>query len=204
LAGDRHARLYDELLRRLRGLTELTAAADALHDQDRLSSKRAELVYEGCFVTAVASFDAFLEDLFYAYLTGRALHTHVRPKVYVKSARTAFEVITSGERPAKWLPYSHTRTRARACLAQGKPFTRLDVNDTRILGELGTVRNAIAHRNRHATNQFRKLVQQGPHLPRELAPGFYLRYQPTSRVGETRMALYAAELARMARVVALQ
>jgi len=102
-------------------------------------------VYEALFLRAVTSFEVFLG------------YEPRRVSVRMKSASTQapMDILLQGERYMTWLPFSQTAKRALIYLKDCKSFSELTGGDKSMIRIVTKIRNSIAHRNPHATNEFK-------------------------------------------------
>src|SRR3954465_10192991 len=108
----------------LAGLSGVAATGDAL-----APDVRARLL-ESVFVKAFTEFEWFLEELFFAVLTGGARVQGARPRMRVRDANLARVVAGGGGgRYLTWLPLEETTTRSERLLVDGEPFLRLSIRD---------------------------------------------------------------------------
>lgn len=171
-----------------------------------MSHGAADRMYEALFLSAVTSFESFLEDLFLGLLvSGAGLQsTGVRPRMTIQSPVVAREVVIGpGRNYADWLPYDRTRERAEVFFRGGRPFTGLTNPHLQVLERTGAIRNAIAHKSQHSVEQFnRKVLANTPIPPRERSPAGFLRGLMVGTPPLTRFENYMADLTTAARVVA--
>ena len=137
----------DELL----GLTTVAAIGGGLNP-----AVHARLL-ESVFVKAFTEFEWFLEELFFAILTGTTRVDGARPRIRVRDTDLARVVAGAGSgRYLTWLPLDETTARAERLLVGGQPFVRLSTrapvrNDLR---RAQFVRNATAHKSAEAQKKF--------------------------------------------------
>jgi len=140
-----------------------------------------ERVYEALFLNVVASFEAFVEELFIGLLVDQhglaSSYPDVRPRAIVRSHQVARALVLGGKRRyVNWLPYSETEEHAKIFFTGGRPFTSLPAQFRQELELCCVIRNAIAHRSRHANDVFvRTIVSAMTLAPRERTPAGYLR-----------------------------
>ena len=171
-----------------------------LYSSGKLVRRDIERIYEGLYLDAITSFEATLETLFIAYLTGGLSKRGVVPRVKVRSPMVARDILLGGERRfVDWLPYDKTESRAKAFFRGGRPFTDLNDDKKRILRHIIKIRNAIAHQSAHAIKQFEKLLDEEalPLPPRERTPAGFLR----SRIDltTTRYQFYVIQMVEIIR-----
>ena len=172
----------------------------------RISRTDVSSIYEGLFLSATASFEAFLEDLFVGLLVNRGLvsaRANIHPRVIVKSHYVARDLITGDRKFVDWLPYDLTRKRADAFFTGGRPFSLLprDLEDD--IEKCRRIRNAIAHQSRYAAGVFdRNVIGALPLPPRERVPAGYLRSLLTAAPQQRRYEYLVARLLGAARFLA--
>lgn len=195
-----------EFRRRVRSLDFTRARVEALYASGAIQGPDLARVYEALFLNAVTFFEAFLEELFLGLLvdskgvqSGRG---SVRALSVVRSHQVARAMILSGRNYVDWLPYDLTKTRAQLFFSGGRPFTLLDPSMEQDLQRAIWIRNAIAHRSKHARKVFlSKVVGSLVLAPRERSPAGYLRSilaAPQTRYGylTARLAITAQLLAK--------
>src|SRR5947199_4623387 len=171
-------RVRQKFLRRIQHLEFTRARMEQLHTRDIIVQRDIDSVYEALFLRAVVSFEAFLEDLFFAILSGRAKYARGRIRLRMKAsnAEALRDILLQGDKYMEWLPFPRTEERARLYLHDGQPFTAIDDGAKSTLKTITTIRNAIAHSSDHAIDQFNKLVVGNQALlPSEKRPSGYLR-----------------------------
>lgn len=173
-----------------------------MHRNGSIALRDIHSVYEALFLRAVTSFEVFLEDLFVSILEERAQYAK-RRKVVLRMRTTSHEalrkILLQGDKYMNWLPFKNTEDRANLYLKDGKPFSDLTGPDRSTITTIHIIRNAIAHRSTHATNEFKtKVIAQLPLLPREKVPAAYLRSQVRGAPIQNRYEVYVTELARIA------
>lgn len=191
---------------RLRALEATRQQVDSLFESGRLSRRAIDHIYEGLFISAVAAFEVFIEELFLRLLVRRPQKsTNVHPRIRVNSFLVARTVVAAGRNYADWLPYNdHTAKRAKIYFRAGRPFTTLPSQQTDVLQRITMIRNLIAHRSRHSQQQFEKhVIGNTPLTPRERRPGAFLRGILTPEPMETRFQNYASTLGQAAHKLTL-
>jgi hypothetical protein len=101
-------------------------------------------------------FEWFLEELFFAILTGAARVDASCPKLLVRDPQLARAVARGDDRYLIWLPIDDTVGRANRLLVDGQPFVRLATRGS-IKADLKralAVRNATAHKSLDAQTKF--------------------------------------------------
>ena len=176
----------DNLVVRL-GATEATRRkVEFLVASNSMTRREAERVYEGLFMRAITTFEAFLEELFYMAVLGKSGHSKDRafPRAKFQSRAVLSEFILGGRDYVDWLPYPATEVRASVYLRKGRPFSELNEGQKSKLKQWHLTRNAIAHPGRFAQEQFRyKVIGEMTLLPHEKTPAGFLRsmLQPNLR-----------------------
>lgn len=159
-----------------------------------------EYVYMSLFLDAVVSFERFIEDLFVGYLSGRLRpRGRVISRVSFRSDAVARDVVLGGRQYVDWVPYEqYTIKRAEAFFRGGYPFTKLNKAERDTLEQVLFVRNAIAHKSRHAIKSFEEKVLSGlPLVGHERTPAGFLRSLFRSAPNQTRHENLLLELSAM-------
>jgi hypothetical protein len=168
------------LWRKLKSLEQLRRKQESLFDSEMIAPREIEQVYAGIYLDAVASFEAFIEDMFIGLLAGhvRSPHGNIRATIAVRSQRVARDVFFRTHPYFNWLSYDNTERAAEFFFRGGRPFTLLSKADKAHLRKCLATRHAIAHHSRYALNTFREKVLAGLNLmPRQKRPGGFLRAQ---------------------------
>lgn len=187
--------------RQVRMLDTLRQKQEALYDAEQLSRRDVEHIYEGLYLRCITSFEAFIEELFVSLLCGAVTaRAEIRPRIEVRSRQVAREVITGRNTWVDWFPFDKTLKLAKAFFRGGRPFSSVSDGDRAFLNQTVWIRNAIAHRSRHALSVFDKQVVADLSLaPRDRKVAAFLRTTFTiSPPPQTRYEYYATELARIA------
>jgi hypothetical protein len=190
--------------RKLTLLERTRQKIERLYANDDLAKRDAEQVYEALFISSITAFEALLEDLFFGLVMGRLNSTvpGVRCKVSIQSELVAREIALAGNAYLDWLPYSRTEQRAQLYLARGLPFSRLDDGNKSLLQQCLFVRNAIAHKSRHAIETYQEKVIGTMVLPpRERSPASFLRSQFRSAPNQCRYENYIAHLSQISHIL---
>jgi hypothetical protein len=174
---------------------------EQLFRAEKIVQRDLHSVYESLFLRAVTSFEVFLEELFVAILDNRISYKSTRVTVRIKATSTQalMDVLLQGQSYMTWLPFTNTEQRAKIYLRDGKPFSELTDGDRSLIRTITTIRNAIAHRNRHAINEFKRAVIGAQVLlPREKRPAGFLRSPVRAGPPRNRFEVYVGELVRIA------
>lgn len=176
--------------------------AERLAFNKTLVRRDLDLLYAGLLLDAVTSFERFLEDLFVGLLTTRLVHpsSQVNCRVTFRSNTVCREVINGGRSYVDWLPYDHTRKRAKSFFTGGRPFCDLPKPIQGKLDRIVYIRNAIAHRSNHSLRQFDTKVTQGlTLLTHEQTPTGFLRTVYATHPQQTRFDEVLIDLSSVAR-----
>ncbi|MFH2203123.1 MAG: hypothetical protein ABIJ96_08425 [Elusimicrobiota bacterium] len=166
------------LFGRLGSLDKTRLKVEALLAQRQIGVRDVEALYAGLFVTSVAMFEAFLEDLFFGLLVGGLGHPEASPRTEFRSYAVAREFVYAGKNYLDWLPYDRTASRAKIFFTGGRPFTSLPDESKSILHKSAIIRNALAHKSRYSRRKFdRDVIGSTPLSPRESTPTGFLRSQ---------------------------
>lgn len=178
------------------GQAAATDGAIRASDLDYLLASSFQAIY--------ASFETFLEELFFEVLLGRSGIESAGPRVAFGSRPEAERVLLREARAPflTWLPISNTVKRADTYLTRGRPFNRLHRRgtDLAILDRAKTVRNAIAHNSGAAREQFLRL-QMGRLPNSRRSPAGYLQML-VGTTGRSQYEVLVTELRRIARSLA--
>jgi hypothetical protein len=146
-----------------------------------MTRREAERVYEGLFMRAITTLEAFFEELFFLVVLNRTDHPKARAhaRVSFQSRAVLRQFVLGGRAYVDWLPYGAVESRAEVYLRKGRPFTELSGGQKSQIKQWHLTRNAIAHPGTHARDQFRSKVIAGMTLlPHEKTPAGFLRSQP--------------------------
>lgn len=170
----------------------------SLHSDRRLGVDDCEHIVGGLFVSAVASFEAYLEHVFVELVLrkSRAAGVAANPRAKFPSGVVLRDHLLDGRSYVDWLPYKEkTVPRAKVYLAEGHPFTSVSNATRGFIKDWHVIRNAIAHRSDHADDAFRKRFVEGqPLLRRERSPSGYLMgvvYDSTTRFENSMLEMKA-------------
>ena len=200
--------IAEALSTRFRTLDATRRQIERLSPKQLISNRAAEQMYEALYISAFASLEIFLEELFIGLLVEdsglRSSQTDVIPRVRIKSHRVAREIIIGASRDyTDWLPYNRTAARADLFFRGGRPFSLLSDGDRSQLKACAVVRNAIAHRSRFSLREFeKKVIGSTPLPPRERRPAGYLRGQGSAAPPRTRFESLLGTMLRVARTLA--
>lgn len=192
--------IADSYVTRLESLEFTRKRLETLFSQSRVAARDVERVYGAIFVSAVASFEALVEDLFLGLLVGRVKpRSGVHQRLSFRSEQVARQVVFGGRSYVNWFPYEQTEQRSKLFFRGGRPFTYLDPNDKSVLLKILYVRNVLAHRSGYAKKKFTtEVIGIAPLLPQEKTPTGFLRSNIRVAPPQTRYEQLAYELSRMA------
>ncbi len=174
---------------------------EVLFQDGAIVTRDVQSVYEALFLRAVTSFEVFLEEQFVAIMRGRTAYDprRVAVRMTTTSTQALMDILLRGDQYMTWLPFGQTERRASIYLKDGKPFSELTNSDKSMIRTITTIRNAIAHRSTHATDEFKKTVVGSRNLlPSEKSPAGFLRSQARAAPIRNRFEVYVSELARIA------
>ena len=189
------------LIGHLRYIEQTRSKTEHLFQKGDLVRRDLELIYAGLYLEAITSFEDFIEDLFIRLLTEKATHPSglVVPKTTFKSIVGCRKKIYDGRSYVNWFPYDQTQRRAKEFFKKGLPFTALDGSHKEKINRMLCIRNAIAHKSRHALNRFnREIIDRLPLLPQEKKPVGYLRSRYTMSSAQTRYELILIDIVQIA------
>lgn len=168
-----------KLVGHLNNLNKTRKRMETLLQKNIIVQRDIEQVYEGLFISSVASLENWIESLFIGLMVGKIKHPSplVVPRVSFNSDHIARVVTFGGRNYLDWLPYQrYTTKRADAFFRNGMPFKKLEKSDLKQLDKLYIIRNAIAHKSAHSMKQFHKeIIGSIPLAPQECKPAGYLR-----------------------------
>ncbi len=162
---------------------------EVAYQKGELTKSDIERVYDGLFVNIVASFENFLEEIFFGILTGKRFTSNViRPKATYQSEPIARSIILGKQPFLKWLPYKdNIEAMAELYFPNGEPFSLLTQGERGTIQEAIYVRNAVAHKSPYALKKFKDSVVGTRTLPtREKTPSGYLRGNFRASPAQTR------------------
>lgn len=173
----------ENLSRKLASTEQARSRIEALYQSKQVTRRDTERLYEGLFIRAITTLEAFIEEQFYLTVLGRSKHarTRVVPKADFPSRTVLTDIVTRKKAYVSWLPYSETEKMARMFLRGGKPFTDITDSQRNQLSEWMTIRNAIAHSSKSARNKFHaNVIGSTPLINYEKTPAGFLRssYRP--------------------------
>ena len=176
----------DTLTARLRATEDTRKKVEQLVSAGHMTELDAERVYEGLFMRAITTLEAFFEELFYLVVLGESAHTKSQavPRADFRSRAVLSQFVLAERDYVEWIPYKAVERRAMVYLRKGRPFTSLSDGQKSKIRQWHLTRNAIAHPGRFARDQFRSKVIAGLSLlPREQTPAGFLRseLQPNLR-----------------------
>jgi hypothetical protein len=197
--------LAERLAREARSLEVYVGRVDALVRAGRMPKIDLDRAYAAGYMLFYTSVERTLEQLFVGLLTGKVTlsQSKVKPVVIAPNAPKALRLVLGDRTYVDWLPYErHTKRRAQALFADGKPFTSLAKQDRVFLERMSVLRNALAHRSDHSLRQFnREFIDNNP-VPGGLPPAQhkpigYLRGQHAAN--QSRLSYQLAEAAAIVR-----
>ena len=181
---------------RLVRLERTRSRSEDLFRKGAIRARDINHIYGAVFLSAVTSFEGFLEDLFLGLLVGRLSAARlVQSRIICLSDLVAREILLQGDQYLNWLPYEQTEKRAAAFFRGGHPFSSLEDAEKQVMRQISYTRNALAHQSRHALTVFQaKVLSQVPLLPREKNPSGFLRSNVAAIPRQTRYEQLVAEL----------
>lgn len=176
--------LANDFTNYLQSLESVRTKMEGLFVVGWLTEDEIEHVYSGLFLDAFTAFESLIEQLFISLLIGDCQSNE--PDVVLRARFNSYDIaqdIILGERSyVDWLPFEgKTLKRATAFFENGYPFYRLKNDDTlrpflRNIERFAAIRNAIAHKSKHAQQRFEREVSgNSPLPPRQRKPAGYLR-----------------------------
>jgi hypothetical protein len=154
-----------------------------------------------CLLKLMLAWEAFLEEAFLKYMCGAAsAAAHYPPLMAARerSTASAYVRILGRSRYLSWSRHELDQ-RARLHFVGGVPFSLPAAAAAAALDEMVAVRNRVAHRSQHATQEFRTVVRtQIGYFPKGMTPGRFLMMQSS---GVMTLELYAVNLLATARLI---
>ena len=154
--------------------------------------------YTGLYLDLFTEFEGLIENLFIGILSGSVTpsNTIIKRKLSIKPV-SEIEPVLLGEKRAylDWLPYAErTIKRANIYFDGGKPFTLLNDIEKGKIQTYHRIRNAIAHKSKKASNDFKNIITGLTLLPIEKTPQGYLRNIPNASTRLTQLEIIGNEL----------
>ncbi|MFL2001571.1 hypothetical protein [Microbacterium sp. A1-JK] len=174
--------------------------ARLLHRNGKLTSRGLHTVVEATFLSSYASFEAFVEDLFYDCVLGTSGLPDSVPIADLQNRELAESILTLNRPFVKWLPWDvGVGSLASILLQESGPFARMarSVTEKGQLDEARLLRNAIAHNSGAAKMAVRDRISQLP--ARRRTVGWYLLASPMA--GVTRYETHLANLEAISKCV---
>lgn len=193
--------LATDFIRRVQSLERTRLKAESLYLAGQFAKTDVAYIYEAIFLSLMTRFELLLEELFFGLLMGRRTSSNrrVRSKITVRSEGGLRRILLSGDNYLNWFPYQRTVERAGYYLSSGLPFSSLDGGEKSFLTESIVIRNAVAHKSKHALKQFKNRVGGVSRLPpRERTPAGFLRSQFRAAPAQSRYENVAANLGAIA------
>ncbi|PZV25701.1 MAG: hypothetical protein DCF12_13395 [Snowella sp.] len=135
-------KLLDKLKEKVRSKELVRSKMEGLLASQNIGETDILFIYDGLFLSLFTDFEKFLEDLFFGLIQGliyiEGTNINSIRKVKISPQQQIELVILSGKDYLDWLPYNTTKKRAEIFFHNGYPFTRLDDNQIRVMGEYGT------------------------------------------------------------------
>lgn len=172
--------------------------ARGLHQAGRLTTRGLETIVEASFLTTYASFESFLEELFYDCLLGTSGLPDSSALVDLADRDKAQAILTLNRPFVKWLPWNEGVARlAPLLLHEGGPFDRMarSTIEKSMLDEARLLRNAVAHDSGSAKAAVTARLATLP--PRRKSVAWYLMSTPSA--GMTRFEGHVVNIGAVAR-----
>lgn len=197
---NRLSKLVEDYQRQLVRLQRGRGRAVDLGDAGKLTRADVELVHEATFLQAIAGLEALLERMLVAAVCERAASGRL---LQPKSEPAFRAVLLRGDDYLAVLPFNRVVEHARYFLAEGEPFNSLPNGERGQLKEAVYVRNAIAHRSKHALSMFREKVPGVDALPpNRRTPGSFLASVFRTAPLQTRHEFYFSTFYRTGGLIA--
>lgn len=144
------------------------------------------------FLSAVAAWEDFVEDVYLGYLCGYPAPNGYTPRVRAGLAQNKTHALTlaagesnehEAERKLKWSAFKWVQALASVHFAPNNVFAKVSANDVAWLDLAQIVRNRVAHNSAKAKLQYKaalnRLISNRPDapLPRGFSPGKFLIYK---------------------------
>ena len=161
----------DKFISKVRTLEYTRKRIDELARNNSITSRDADQVYEGLFLSVHIAFESFLEQLFTVLIVStsnyRTSQTDINARIGVNSYKIAKELIYRGYDYVEWMPYSKTQKLASLYLTGGRPFSNINDSEKGYLKKCSLIRNVIAHKSAFSIAQFKEKVIGNAVIPNE-------------------------------------
>jgi hypothetical protein len=146
------------------------------------------------FLSAVAAWEDFLEDIYLGYLCGYPAPSGFLPKLRCGAAQNKSHALLlaagesnerEAERKLRWSSFKWVQGLSEVHFSRDNVFLQVSDADVAWLDLAQTVRNRVAHNSEKAKHQYKvalnRLVGEKPDaaLPRGFAPGKFLIFMPS-------------------------
>jgi hypothetical protein len=198
--------LTNDLIAHLDSLNRTRVKMEKLFNNQNLSRRDVEKVYEALYLRTITFFEGFVEELFFGLLTKR-IHPSVKnvvARVDIKSDIVAQDIVFSGKPYLDWFPYKNTEELAKLYFRGGRPFTYLDQRDKGDITNMMKIRNVVAHQSTSSLQKFHKDIISNTHglLPREKTAAGYLRSQFRASPDQNRFEFYQFRVIEISKKIA--
>jgi hypothetical protein len=187
---------------RLQSIDLTRSKMDNLFKKRSIANRDIDAVYEALFLRAVTSFEVYLEDLFMLIMKNKTQYDKKR-KVATRMNATSddalMDILLQSKEYMGWLPFQHTVGRANIYLKEGRPFSELDDRNKNAIRSITVIRNAIAHKSTHATDQFKKhVIGTRSLLTKEKTPAGFLRSNASAAPPRNQFQNFVGQMATIA------
>ncbi|MDP3296017.1 MAG: hypothetical protein Q8N09_00220 [Thermodesulfovibrionia bacterium] len=175
-----------------------------LYEQKLIVERDLNFVYSGLFLDVITNFENMIEDLFTDLLTGNTKHLSrkVQTKIIFPTINICRDIVYGTKSYIDWFPYDQTLKRSNIFFKNGLPFSSLEKQNKTILQEMVYIRNALAHKSRHALKMFnREVIKDKVLIPKEKSPIGYLRRIVALAPRQTQYEVYISEIANIAKIL---
>lgn len=171
---------------------------EKLRSRRRIQMAETYLLYESLFLRAVTIYEGFCEEFFFRLLREEITYAKskkIRP--VVPQCASIRDIVLYGDNYLDWISYKKWEPRVSLFLKDGRPFSSIGQPTKDKITRIALIRDAIAHKSKHAIGKFRKnVVGNLPLLPHEKSPAGFLRSELSP--GRKRFQAYLEDLVDIA------
>jgi hypothetical protein len=184
--------------------TDLTRSRmEKLWDDKKIFLRDIESVYESLFLRLLTAFENFCEVTFFDILEGRIAYSKnvAMPRIAACPALREIVLQGQGRKYLEWIPHDKAEKTARLYLSDGRPFTKLELDEKETIQKMVVIRNAFAHSSVHAITAFRKSLVKPLQLPpkhKPKSPASFFRGKTGAPPMTTRLEAYLSDLGKIA------
>jgi len=193
------------------GAIQLTARASVWQAQlqhyraARFKKEHYTQIVELAFMKFFLTWEGFLEEAFILYLLGKKSPNGYAPVRHAipTDRNHAIELLASDARHTDWTAADRVGNRAKRFFKAGRPFAGVIRPQSNLLANLKTIRNALSHESKEATEKFETLVRNElTYFPPGMIPGtFLMTLKPHCAPPTTYLQFYTETLRAMAEAI---